>query len=229
MLKDPPLLTIKRTIARPDPALVEQLAGAQTGHIIDAMNGRGALDASIKPLDPTRAAFVGVALTCEPYADDNLAILAAVAMAEPGDVIVVAGDGFRRTACVGDNICLMATNAGVRAIVIDGMARDLDGIVGVGLPVHARGITPNSCVRNGPGKVGFPVVAGGVAISAGDVVIGDRDGTVIVPQSALAAVAARLDEIRRMEAAVQADLRRGLTTLPAITALLKSDQVHWVD
>jgi 4-hydroxy-4-methyl-2-oxoglutarate aldolase len=229
MLKDPALLTIKRNWARPDAALVAKLKGAQTGHVIDAMMGRGALDAAIKPVDPSNAHFVGTALPCEPFADDNLAILAALAIAKPGDVIVVAADAFARTAVIGDNVALMAKNAGCTAIVVDGMARDLDGIVGAGLPVHARGITPNSCVKNGPGKVGFPVVAGGRSVQPGDVVIGDRDGVVIVPAAQLAEIVGALDEIRRMEAEVQAKIHKGITHFDTMAALLKSPSVQWVD
>lgn len=229
MLKDPPLLRVKRTFARPDLKLVDKLLGAQSGHLTDAMLGRGALDAAIKPLDPKNASFAGIAFPVESFADDNLAILAALAFVKPGDVIVVAADGFGRTAVVGDNVAMMAKNAGVRAIVVDGMARDLDGIVDAGLPLHARGITPSSCVKNGPGKVGFPIVAGGVAISPGDVIAGDRDGVVVVPRDQIAAVVNALDEIRRLEAATQAKIKAGLTVLDNIKALLMSDRVEYLD
>lgn len=229
MLKDPPLLRVKRTFQRSDLKLVDKLIGAQTGHLTDAMLGRGALDASIKPLDPKNASFAGIAFPVESFADDNLAILAALAFVKPGDVIVVAADGFGRTAVVGDNVAMMARNAGVRAIVVDGMARDLDGIVDAGLPLHARGITPSSCVKNGPGKVGFPIVAGGVAISAGDIITGDRDGVVVVPQAQLADVVTALDEIRRLEAATQTKIKAGLAVLDNIKALLASDRVEYLD
>ena len=124
MLKDPPLLTVRRTFQRPPRELIAKLDGAQTGHIVDAMQGRAALDHRIKPVDPECAQFVGPALTCQTGADDNLAILAALVLAEPGDVIVAAADGFSTTAVVGDNVTMMAKNKGVVAIVIDGMARD---------------------------------------------------------------------------------------------------------
>jgi len=228
MLKDPPLLTIRRTFQRPQRALLAKLEGAQTGHIVDALRGRGALDHRIKPLDPETAHFVGTALTCETGANDNLAILAALVVAEPGDVIIAAADGFAETAVVGDNVTMMAKNKGVAAIVIDGMARDRDGIVPVGLPVFARGITPNSCVRSGPGKVGLPIVCGGVAVQAGDVLLGDRDGVVVIPQAELAGIVAALDDIRRMEAETQAKIRAGMTHLDSVAQLLKSNQVAYV-
>ena len=229
MLKDPPLLTIRRSFERPSRELIAKLAGAQTGHIVDALLGRGALDHHIKPVDPENAHFVGTALTCETGPSDNLAILAALVIAQPGDVIIAASDGFSATAVVGDNVAAMAKNKGVAAIVTDGMARDRDGIVPVGLPVFARGITPNSCVRSGPGKVGFPIVCGGVAVQAGDIVLGDRDGVVVIPQAELATVVAQLDDIRRMEEETQAKIRAGMTHLDSIAQLLESDKTLYVD
>jgi len=229
MLKDPPLLTVRREFRRPDRAVIAKLAGAQTGHIVDALLGRGALDHHIKPVDPEKAHFVGPALTCETGPSDNLAILAALVIAQPGDVIIAASDGFSATAVVGDNVAAMAKNKGVAAIVTDGMARDRDGIVPVGLPVFARGITPNSCVRSGPGKIGLPIVCGGVAVESGDVVLGDRDGIVIVPRASLAEVAAHLDDIRRAEAETQKKIRAGMTHLDSIAQLLDSDRVVYVD
>lgn len=228
MLKDPPLLTIRREFARPSRDLIAKLKGAQTGHIIDAMLGRGALDHHVKPVDPQTAHFVGVALTVETGPSDNLAILAALVVAQPGDVIIAASDGFSSTAVVGDNVSAMAKNKGVVAIVTDGMARDRDGIVGVGLPVFSRGITPNSCVKTGPGKVGLPIVCGGVAVNSGDVVIGDRDGAVIIPQSEVGTIAARLDEILRLETETQAKIRAGMTHPDSIAKLLESDRVVFV-
>ena len=229
MLKDPPILTIRRNFKRPPRELIAKLAGAQTGHIVDALQGRGALDHHIKPVDPERAHFVGTALTCETGPSDNLAILAALVVAEPGDVIIAASDGFSATAVVGDNVTMMAKNKGVAAIVTDGMARDRDGIVPVGLPVFARGITPNSCVRSGPGKVGLPIVCGGVAVEAGDVLVGDRDGVVVIRRTELAGVVALLDEIRRAEEETQAKIRAGMTHLDSIAQLLESDKTLYVD
>jgi 4-hydroxy-4-methyl-2-oxoglutarate aldolase len=229
MLKDPPLLTVRRRFERPSAELLAKLKGAQTGHIVDALEGRGALDHQIKPVDSAHAMFVGPALTCETGANDNLAIMACLVLAEPGDVIVAACDGHCATAVVGDNLAMMAKNKGVAAIVIDGMARDRDGIVPAELPVFARGITPNSCVRSGPGRIGFPIVCAGVAVQAGDIVLGDRDGVVVIPRMELVRVAGRLDEIRRMEEETQARIRAGMTHLDSVAELLESDRTVYVD
>lgn len=229
MIEEPPILTIRRRIPRPEAARLASLAGVQTGNLVDAMDGRGALDYAIKPVDPARAAFVGPALTCEPGPSDNLAILAAIAMAEPVDVIVAAGEGFTGTAIVGDNMAAMARNRKVAAIVADGLMRDSPGLVAVGLPMFARGITPNSCVKSGPGRIGLPVVVGGVVVESGDVIVGDVDGVVVVPRAQLDAVLDRLAAVRRAEAALQAEIAKGLDCPESVRALLASDRVRYID
>lgn len=229
MLEDPPLLEIKRTWERVAPELLARFDGAQTGHIVDAMNGRGALDAAIKPLVADAAAFIGSAVPIWTGPDENLALLAAVARAKPGDVLVVAAEGFAASAITGDILAALAKNAGCAAMVLDGMARDLVGLEGVGLPIFGRGITPNSPVKSGPGRVGLPVVAGGVHVAAGDLVFGDRDGVVVVPGARIAAVADTVDQIRAAEAKVIANVEGGLKAFDWVVDLLDSDKVRFVD
>ena len=210
MIDEPPLLTIRRRPDAPAAGLLQPFLEAPTGWLIDAMAGRGAMDAAIKPLAaevPAMRRFVGVALTCWCGPNDNLALLAAVALAEPGDVIVAASEGFSGAGMAGDLVAGMARNRGCAAIVTDGMVRDRDGIVAVGLPVFCRGVTPNSCVRSGPGTVGLPITAGGVPVATGDLILGDADGVVVVPQARLAEVGARLAAVRAAEQAAEAKVR----------------------
>jgi 4-hydroxy-4-methyl-2-oxoglutarate aldolase len=179
MLENPPLLTIRREWQRPAADKLAAFKGVQTGQAADAMDGRGALDYAIKAVDPANAFFLGTAITCETGPNDNLAILAAMALAKPGDVIVAASESFTGSAVVGDNIALCAKAKGIAAIVIDGLARDVAGLLPIGLPVFARGLTPNSCVKSGPGRVGFPVAIGGVTVTCGDVILGDARPTCV--------------------------------------------------
>ncbi len=229
MLKDPPLLTVRRMWQRPDAFTLGRLKGVQTGQAVDAMQGRGALDAAIKAIDPANAFFLGTALPCETGPNDNLAILAAVALAQPGDVIMAASEGFTQSAVVGDNVTMVAKGKGAAAIVIDGMARDIAGIAPVGLPVFARGITPNSCVRSGPGRVGLPIIIGGVSVEAGDVVIGDADGVVVLPRKQLHTILPLVEEVLAAEGATQGKIKNGFTNLGGIEDLLASDRVRYVD
>ena len=71
MIEDPPLLKIKRKFQRPTPEQVAKLSGVATGFIVDCMDGRGALHASVKPVDESQASFCGVAITCDNGPADN--------------------------------------------------------------------------------------------------------------------------------------------------------------
>jgi 4-hydroxy-4-methyl-2-oxoglutarate aldolase len=220
MLDNPPLLTIHRTIHRPDSALVAQFRGAQTSHLVDAMDGRGALDWRIKPLDPSNASFAGPALTAFAYPADILALFGALQEAQPGDVVVMAHDGFTRTAVIGDLAAGLLRNKGVIAFVTDGLARDRAGIVATGLPLFCQGVVPNSPAMNGPGVVGAPVSLGGMTVHPGDVVVGDADGVVIVPQEQLERVLERLARVRAAEARTEQLVRDGATMLDGPRRLL---------
>ena len=232
MIDDPPLLTVRRRPPAPAAELLLPYQGAPTGWLTDAMQGRGAMDAGVKPLAPEVPAmlrFMGFALTCWCGPNDNLGLLAAVAMAEPGDVVVAATEGFAGSGMAGDLVAGMARNRGAVAIVTDGMVRDRDGLVAVGLPVFCRGVTPNSCVRNGPGTVGLPVVAGGVPVATGDLVCGDADGVVVVPRLRLEEIGRQLAAVADAERAAEAAVKAGQEAPPAILELLASSRVRWLD
>ena len=211
MIDNPPLLTIRRGHRRPDKAVLEAFRFAQTSHLCDAMDGRGALDWRIKPLNPAQAVFVGPALTCHAYPADIVAMFGALAEAEPGDVVICANDSFTATAVFGDLAAGMMRNKGIAAFVTDGLARDKAGIIATGLPVFCQGISPNSPARNGPGTVGFPVTLAGVHVRPGDIIVGDPDGVVVVPQERAEQVLARLAEIRKAEAETERKVKDGMT------------------
>lgn len=225
MIKDPPLLTIRRDFPRPTAADLAALAGVPTGYVVDAMNGRGALDYRIKPVAPAPSVLVGVAVTCHCGPADNLALFGALAIARRGDILVAATDGFTATSVTGDLLMGMAKNRGLLGLVTDGLVRDVAGILGVGLPVYCAGVTPNSPVRNGPGTVGQLVILGGVAIDSGDVIIGDNDGVVVIPHGAVGTVVERLTQVRAAEAALEAKVKAGLEVPDFIQAILDSGRV----
>ncbi len=228
MIEDPPLLTVRRRFARPTRAQLDAFAGVPTGFVADAMNGRGALDARIKPIGRTPASFHGVAITCHAGPADNLALFGALAYGEPGDVMVCATDGFAETAVTGDLLLGMARNRGLAGFVTDGMVRDVPGIEAVGLPCFAAGVTPNSPVRNGPGTVGMPVVVGGVAVGPGDVVVGDGDGIVVVPFASIDGVVERLVAVKAAEAALDAKVRGGLQLPDFIRSMIDAGRFREV-
>ena len=196
---------------RPPPAAVQALRGTPTGFVVDAMGGSGALDFRLRPAIAEQYAFCGVALTCHTGPADNLALVHALAAVRPGDVIVAAAEGHTGCAVTGDLLLGMARNSGAVGFVTDGCVRDLVGLRHVGLPAWARGVTPNSPHRSGPGTVGFPVTIAGHPVCSGDLILADLDGVVVVPQARIAQVLARLPAIREAEARADESVRQGAT------------------
>lgn len=239
MIEDAPILTLRENFPRPDAQVLAALKGVPIGYLVDCMNGSGAMDWGIKALPETflpgassaspGPMVLGTALPCACGPADNLAVFAAVAIAKPGDIIVAATDSHTGCALIGDLLLGMAKNAGVAAVVTDGLARDVPGLLEVGLPIYARGISPNSPARNGPGSVGLPVVVGGVHVAPGDIVACDRDGVVVVPLAEAERVVAKLADVRKAEAGLLAKVRAGLTTPDFIKAMLDSPRTKRVD
>lgn len=229
MIEEAPLLTARKTFPRPAAELVAGFRDVPLAFICDAMDGSGAMDYRISALPGLPEKFVGVALPCDCGPGDNLAAGAAAALAQPGDVIVAAANGFTGTGIIGDLMAGMMKNRGVAAFVTDGVVRDLADLRRIGLPVFARGVTPNSVHRSGPGTVGLPIVCGGAAIAAGDIIMGDADGVVVVPQARASEVLARLKLVREQEAGVLAKVKAGLDAPPAGVELLAGGRVRFVD
>ena len=229
MIEDPPLLQIRRNFPRPEAALLARFANVQTEHLADAMDGRGALDFRVKAIDPDRAIFVGSAVTCLCSPGDNLAIVAALAVLQQGDVIVAATDAHATLAVVGRRVTGMAKNRGAVAVVTDGLARDTAGIRQNGVPVFCAGVTPNSATASGPGTVGQPVVVGGVAVQSGDIIVGDVDGVVVIPLARAEEVLLRLEAVRAREADLAQKLAAGLGVPRRVTELLASPRVRFLD
>jgi len=130
-------LTIKRNFPRAAQELVQKFGNLPTGNVCDAQGRVGALDYRIKPVSETTQ-FCGTALTVDSGPRDNLAAWAALDIAKPGDVILITTGGHLDSSVAGDLYVGMAKNAGVAAIVTDGVVRDLPGINTVGIPVFVH-------------------------------------------------------------------------------------------
>ena len=192
----PNLQPIRRDIARVPAALAEQAARHGSSLIADVAGRRGALNGRIAPLARSMK-FAGPAVTVEVRPGDNLMVHAALALAQPGDVIVVDGGGYLGAALTGFLMVSQARTTGVAAFVIDGAVRDVDETCASGFAVFAAGTNPNGPTKAIGGKVNWPVSVGNVSVNPGDLVVGDADGVVVVPREkadeVVAAVQAKLE------------------------------------
>ena len=194
------------------------------------MDGTGAMVPEIKSIAPgvLPSRMCGPVLTCDTGPADNLALLAAITEVVSGDVVVTATGRWRQCAVVGDRMMGMLKNAGAAGFVTDGLVRDIDGLIPLGLPVFCTGLSPNSPHGKGPGSIGEPVLVGGVTVSSGDVLVSDDNGIVIVPFDRIVTVIARLTTIGKLERDLDADIQEGLTVPDSIRDLVESDAVRRV-
>jgi len=227
-MAEPAKLTIRKDFPRPSAAEIAAFDQAPSGWVVDALGRRGALPHWIRPIC-TATRFVGPALPVWTRPVDNLAPYAALKFARPGDVLVVAVDGSASASVLGDILLGMARNTGIVACVTDGLVRDVAGINAVGIPTFARGLSPNSPFKDGPGTIGLPVSLGGTAIEPGDLLVGDIDGIVVVPRNAIAAVTAELEAVAAKEATMEAAVAGG-TACPAwLDDVLAGNDIDYVD
>ena len=221
-------LTIKRNFKRTGQKLVRKFMNLPSGNVCDAQGRTGALDHRIKPVSK-KSQLCGTALTVDAGPRDNLAPWAALEIAKPGDVIVITTGEHLDCSVVGDIYVGMANNAGVVGIVTDGLVRDLPGINDVGIPVFARGISPNSPWKNGPGRVGLPILIGRVAVKAGDIVVGDQDGIVIVAREKAGDAARAIQAVLAKEKQMEAGVKAGLTVPAWLKAAYETKGVQYQD
>ncbi|WP_248930752.1 RraA family protein [Paenibacillus hamazuiensis] len=161
--------------------IVKQFEAIPTTCISDTMQGLNNMDSSIKPLkEEYRVA--GRAFTVKMPVGDNLTVLKAIREAKPGDVLVIDSKGETYRTVAGDFIIGLAQTLGIAGIVADGVIRDILATKALNYPVFCKGATVASSNKSGWGEVNVPISCGGVSVRPGDIVVGDADGVVVVPQ-----------------------------------------------
>ena len=189
------LFEINREITRPDPSWIREFSRIPTANLSDAMGNLHTMHSGIHAVGSV-SALCGPACTVIARGGDFLAILQGLHATQPGDVLVVENQGSSDTAMWGEITTTEAQRRGVAGLVIDGMVRDLDAIRRRGFPVFARGATPKVAGRGQLGEVNVPISCGGVAVSPGDIVAGDADGVVVIPQR-------KAEEVLRIARAIE--------------------------
>ena len=170
---------IRRDFERVSPDIVAKASAFAASILADVAGRRGTLDGRIAPVSPAMR-FAGPAFTVEVRAGDNLMIHAALALARPGDVLIVDGRADRGCALMGSLMVNTCRKIGLAGVVLDAAVRDTDELREMGFPVFAVGANPNGPTKFVPGRINWPISCGGVAVSPGDVVVGDADGVVVI-------------------------------------------------
>ena len=151
----------------------------------------------------------GPARTVRCGQDDNLMVHAAIAEAEPGEVLVLTMPEPRPVALVGDLLATQMKGRGLAAVLVDAAVRDADELRELGLPIWARWIRVQGADKKVPGTIGDPVEVGGATIRHGDFVVLDADGVVVVERERVGEVLAAARERADREVEKRAKLEAG--------------------
>lgn len=195
-----------REIERVAPEIVAEAAQFPSSILADVAGRRGALSGRIAPLAPSMK-FAGPAITVEVRPGDNLMIHAAMALAKPGDVIIVDGKGDLNSALIGEIMSQQCVALGVAAVVIDGCVRDAEAIRELGFPMYAAGLNPNGPTKFVPGRLNHPISIAGVTVNPGDLVVGDGDGVTVIERDKAASILPLAAEKVAMETKRIADIQ----------------------
>jgi 4-hydroxy-4-methyl-2-oxoglutarate aldolase len=136
-------------------------------------------------------------------------IHAALAVVRPGDVLVVTTFSKSSDGMFGDLLAESCRAHGVAGLVIDAGVRDTTEITALGFPVWSRAVSAQGTSKTIAGSVNVPIVCAGVSVTAGDVVVGDADGVVIVPRESVPSVLPAVEQRLAKEERTRARLKAG--------------------
>lgn len=229
-----------------DPAAIETLKGVSTATLTTVLLKKGLRNVwmrGTKPLRPDQERVVGQAFTLRfvPAREDlatpeswasPISTRAAIEDMPEGCIAVVDAMGVQDAGIFGDILCARMMKRKVAALITDGVVRDLEGVLGSGLPVWCDGMAAPPSVA-GLTFVGWqqPIACGGVAVFPGDIVVADKDGAVLIPAALLDAVLAEAPEQERMEGWIMTEIDRGvpLPGLYPMNAETKARYQAWKD
>ncbi|CAN7754920.1 RraA family protein [Variovorax sp. LjRoot290] len=212
---------IVREITRVAPDVVARAATFQAAILADVAGRRGTLHGRVAAVD-ARMSCAGPAVTVEVRPGDNLAIHAAMALARPGDVLVVDGKGDQTAALMGMLMLSVCKKIGLTGVVVDGAIRDRLELLELGMPVWSVGFNPAGPTKLVPGRINHPISAGGCVVNPGDLIVGDADGVVVIERAKAPAMmdlaAGKMaDEAKRLK-----DIHAGKTESKWLPAALRA-------
>jgi RraA family protein len=204
-----PGFRIRKTIERPAPEVVEAFKQFAAADVSDMLNRLYTMKPEIKNYT-TDTPICGPATTVKCYPGDNLMVHKVLDLAKPGDVLVIDAGSSDMNAIVGDLISTKAKFRGIHAFVVDGLIRDVEDIKEISFPVFARGVTPIGPLHRGPGEINYPVACGGIVVNPGDLIVGDRDGVVVVRQDFAEDTLQRLIKQKNSSAGYEENVKKGI-------------------
>ena len=188
--------------------IIELLKTVSTSNISDAMHRKGAMRNIRSIFHGLKMA--GRAVTVQTFEGDWAKAVEAIDVAEEGDVIVIY-NGSPHVAPWGELASLSCINKGIAGVVIDGAVRDVDAIKPLNFPVFAASVMPNAGEPKGFGEINAEIQCGSQTVKAGDFIVGDDSGVVVVPKERGYEIARRAVEVEKTERRIRDEIKRGKT------------------
>jgi len=188
--------------------------------VLDSMNvRRQCLEPRIRPLVPAMKTW-GEAVTLRLDAVTDVPArpyqleMELIDDLKEGQVIVAQCNAKDLVAFWGGLLSNAAVGRKAAGVITDGGVRDYQEIVALNFPTFAAGLTPYDSLGRVDGTArDVPVTCGGVRVCPGDLVFGDVDGIVVVPQDIVAEVVAKAWEKVKGESTVREELRSGASVV----------------
>jgi 3-hexulose-6-phosphate synthase / 6-phospho-3-hexuloisomerase len=187
-------------------------------NVTDAMHRKGSMTGIISLCGNVK--MVGRAITVQTFAGDWAKPVEAIDVARSGDVLVINNDGGTHVAPWGELATLSCVKKSIAGVVIDGAVRDIDDIRAMKFPLFAKAIVPNAGEPKGLGEINAEIQCCGQLVKPGDWIIGDESGVVVIPAERAYEIARRALEVRKTEARIREEIRRG-STLSEVAELIK--------
>lgn len=186
---------------RSEQKLVDLFKDLPVANIDDALGRMSAVNQDIRPMNEVK--LLGTAFTVKVAQGDNLYFHKALDLAQPGDVIVIDSMGSKDRAIFGELMAGYCRLRGINGIITDGPIRDYDDIASYDdMSVYANGVVPNGPYKNGPGEIGTVISFGGQVVRPGDIIVGDKDGIVVIKPEEAEELAKKVEEVHKKESGI---------------------------